>query len=262
MAPKPAVLITRPAGQTQALCAGLKSLGFLSHSQPMLELVPLEVLGSAQNQCLARLDQYQHVIFISGNAVNFGMKWILEVWPELPAINWYAIGSATAERLRESGVSHVHSSARMTSESLLAGPELEQVAKHRVLLVKGFGGRVSLRDHLLARGAIVDEFNCYTRMCPGLAPGEMAKKLNQWAPGLVLISSGEGFANMLSLLSPLESSKLAVVPLIVPSERVAQLAKERGFADVHCAANASDAAMLEAVKIWWQEYSKQSGTGE
>ncbi len=82
MAPKPAVLITRPAGQTRALCAGLKSLGFLSHSQPMLELVPLEVLGSAQNQCLVRLDQYQHVIFISGNAVNFGMKWIVEAWPE------------------------------------------------------------------------------------------------------------------------------------------------------------------------------------
>jgi uroporphyrinogen-III synthase len=262
MAPKPAVLITRPAGQTQALCAGLKSLGFLAHSQPMLELVPLNVLGSAQAECLANLDQYQHVIFISGNAVNFGMKWIVEAWPELPAVTWYAIGSATKERLRGSGVPHVHSSTRMTSESLLADPELVHVAKHRVLIVKGFGGRTSLRDELLARGAIVDEFNCYTRLCPKLAPGEMATKLIQWAPGLVLISSGEGFANMLSLLSPLESSKLVVLPLIVPSERIALLAKKQGFAEVHCAANASDAAMLEAVKLWWHEYSMQSGTGE
>ena len=262
MAPKPVVWVTRPAGQAQALCAGLQRLGFRTHAQPMLELVPLDALDPDQKQCIAHLDQYQHVIFISGNAVNFGMQWILEAWPELPTNTWYAIGSATAERLRESGVTQVHSSARMTSESLLADPGLEQVAQHRVLIVKGFGGRVSLRDELVARGALVDEFNCYRRICPGLEPGELAKKLTEWAPGLLLISSGEGLANMLGLLSPLESSKLAVLPLIVPSKRVAQLALERGFADVHCAANASDAAMLGAVERWWQEYSKESGTGE
>ena len=262
MAPKPAVLVTRPAGQAQALCAALQRLGFPTHAQPMLELVPLDVLDSAQKQCITHLDEYQHVIFISGNAVNFGMQWIVESWPELPTTNWYAIGSATTERLRESGISQVHSSARMTSESLLADPALQKVAQHRVLIVKGFGGRVSLRDELLAKGAVVDEFNCYRRICPGLEPGELAQKLTQWAPGLVLISSGEGLTNMLSLLSPLESSKLAVLPLIVPSRRVAQLARERGFADVHCAANASDAAMLGAAERWWQEYSKESGTGE
>ena len=262
MAPKPAVLVTRPAAQAGALCAGLQHLGFRTHSQPMLELLPLEVLGSTQKKYIARLDQYQHVIFISGNAVNFGMQWILEAWPELPAPTWHAIGSATAERLRERGISQVRTSAGMTSESLLADPAFKQVAGHRVLVVKGFGGRVRLRDELLARGAIVDELNCYTRTCPLLEPGELAEKLAQWALGLVLISSGEGFTNMLSLLRPLESSKLAVLPLIVPSERVAQLARERGFADVHCAANASDAAMLHAAERWWREYLKETGTGE
>lgn len=262
MAPKPAVLVTRPAGQAQALCAALKEMGFEPRSEPMLELQPCKTLDPLQVQCIAGLDQYQHVIFISTNAVNFGMKWILEAWPTLPEVTWHSIGSATTERLRQNGVLQIHCSERMTSEGLLAGSEFAEVAGHRVLIVKGFGGRVSLREALLARGAAVDEFNCYTRTCPQLKPGELAQKLSLWRPKLVLISSGEGFANMLSLLSPLESSKLTVLPFIVPSQRVAQLAQKSGFENIHCAANASDAAMLEAVKRWWQEYSEQLGSGE
>ena len=75
MGAKPAVLVTRPAGQAAGLCAGLEARGYHPLSQPMLELVPLDSLQE-QQQCIVDLNQYQHIIFVSGNAVDFALPWI------------------------------------------------------------------------------------------------------------------------------------------------------------------------------------------
>ncbi len=64
---------------------------------PCCELLPLPEPAAAQRQLVLELDQFRHVIFISGNAVRFGMAWIESCWPQLPAgPDWYAVGEATA----------------------------------------------------------------------------------------------------------------------------------------------------------------------
>jgi len=67
---------------------------------------------------------------------------------------------------------------------------------------------------------------------------------------LVMISSGEGLANMLALLSPEETTKFSHITLMVPSPRVAQIARQAGFSSVVIAENASDSAMLRALAAW------------
>ena len=102
---RPRVLVTRPQGQGGSLGVGLEALGFTVYQQPLLELQALPDLLPAQRQCLVDLDLYQHVIFISGNAVRYGMSWIEDYWPQLPVgLNWYAIGKATAGLLRDYGI--------------------------------------------------------------------------------------------------------------------------------------------------------------
>lgn len=257
MASKPAVLVTRPEGQAAGLVSGLEEMGFAAYSQPMLELHAAGSPAETPRRLIQGLNHYQHIIFISTNAVHFGMGWIKQYWPTLPPQPlWHAIGEATSKRLQDQGVVMVHSAPGMNSESLLQEPALHAVAGHKVLIVKGEGGRVSLREELLSRGALVDELDCYVRGCPSIAPGTLAKRLAQWGIGLVMFSSGEGLRNMLSLLSPAESSKLKAVPLVVPSARVAKLAKDMGFSEIQKADNASDAAMLKAIGHWWQTKSK------
>ncbi|MFK8048668.1 MAG: uroporphyrinogen-III synthase [Halioglobus sp.] len=261
MGHKPVVLVTRPEGQASSLCDQLRHLGFEPRSEPMLELASLESLSEAAIRSINQLDQYDHIIFISGNAVRFGMHWIRPLWPKLPAgPNWFAVGDATAKQLQEQGVPAMGGGPQMTSESLLAHPILQQVAGQAVLIVKGEGGRVSLREELSKRGAEVDDMCCYRRKSPVLATGELAGKLSLWQPQVVLISSGEALENMLALLSPQESTKLTVLPLIVPSARVARIATNRGFTNVRSAANASDAAMLQVAQEWRQ--TNFSGIGE
>jgi uroporphyrinogen-III synthase len=254
MASKPPVLVTRPGEQGGNLCTSLAALGFTAHSEPMLELVELGDPDSAQERLVLALADYQHIIFISANAVRYGMEWLQRRWPRWPAgLVFHAIGELTAQRLRECGAQDVLTGADMTSESLLNTPELRQVSGQRVLIVKGEGGRQKLRDQLSALGARVDELCCYRRRCPDLPPGALSAKLSKWDIGLILLSSGEGLANMLALLSPLETTKLGTMTLIVPSGRVADLAKENGFSNVETAANASDAAMLACVESWWRK---------
>lgn len=259
----PAVLVTRPVGvAADDLCGKVADAGFAAYSQPLLELQALEELGNEARQALFDLDAFDHVIFVSANAVRFGMEQIADVWPQLPVqLQWYAIGGATCELLATYGIAAQAPEEQMTSEGLLALPSLQAIAGQRVLLVKGQGGRDKLRNELTQRGASVTELACYERQVPRLETGELAKKLIQWEIAVVLLSSGEGLANFVLLLSPSETtnfndSGFSDICIIVPSQRVAELASEAGFSTVITATNASDAAMLAALTTW------NAGSGE
>ncbi|MCB1842132.1 MAG: uroporphyrinogen-III synthase [Halioglobus sp.] len=246
----PVVLVTRPrGGSSDALCAAVRDAGFRVRAQPLLELTPIQPLPAATRRLLLELDRYQHVIFVSANAVREGLACIEDYWPQLPiGVHWYAVGEATARLLAAHGINAHTPGERMTSEGLLALPLLTGVAGQRVLIVKGEGGRDTLRETLSQRGAQVDELACYTRRCPPLAPGALPRLLRQDGVAIVLISSGEGLCNFAELLSPSETTNFSHLRLIVPSERVAEMARAAGFDNIETAENASDGAMLRALE--------------
>ncbi|TGD74349.1 uroporphyrinogen-III synthase [Mangrovimicrobium sediminis] len=229
----------------------LRGAQFSVDHQPLLDLQALPELSADARRCVLNLDLYQHVIFISTNAVRFGLECIDDYWPQLPVgIAWYAIGDATAALLAERGLAVVTPGDAMHSEGLLARPELAQVAGEKVLIVKGEGGRQTLASALRERGATVDELACYRRTCPQLPAGALAGRLARGPVAAILISSGEGLENLLTLLSAKETTKFRDIALVVPSPRVAAQAQEAGFRSVITANNASDTAMLQALQQW------------
>lgn len=245
------MLITRPAGQGAGLIGRLEGLGFQASHQPMLELVAQAAPDAVQRSLLLDLDQYQHVIFVSANAVRFGMGWIEDFWPQLPVgIAWYTVGMASANALAAYGITASTPGADMSSEGLLGLDGLLEPRDERVLLVKGEGGRQTLGSELKRRGARVDELACYRRQAPALAGGELARVLADQRIEIVVLSSGEGLDNFLALLSPVESTKLVGIEILVPSERVAQQARERGLQGVRVSLNASDEAVTSALLEW------------
>lgn len=247
----PLVLVTRPEGQADSLIAALKAQGWRTAHQPLMALSPLEELPADVLQRVRDFDQFDHIVFISANAVRFGMDQVDNYWPELPVgIKWYAVGDSTAKLLAQRGLKPFTPGIEMTSEGLLALPELGDVGGHRVLIVKGVGGRASLRETLTGRGARVEELACYERSPPRLKQGELASRLAGWSASVTLITSGEGLQNLLGLLSEKETTNFTSTCLVVPSERVAESAREAGFNQVVVAANASDSAMLAALQRW------------
>jgi uroporphyrinogen-III synthase len=244
-----AVLVTRPQQQSQGLCQLLRMAGFQPVAQPMIEIKPLQELPPAQLQLVIDLDLYQHVIMVSSNAIRWGMDWISRFWPQLPVgMAWYTVGATSAGQLAGYGVTVKQPHTEMSSEGLLALPELQAVATERVLIIKGEGGRRQLADVLTERGARVEQLNVYQRALPSLTGAELAAMLrtNQFAA--LLVTSGEGLHNMLSLLPGSEHSLVRDIPLVVPGQRVAKLADESGFRTVFTARNATDQAMMETLR--------------
>ena len=246
------VLVTRPAGDAaDGLCAAVAAAGYRVHWQPLLELSACAQLSPAQRQILLDLDHFQHIIFISANAVRFGMALVSDFWPQAPlGINWYAVGAATAEHLLQFHIHAITPGSNMSSEGLLALPYLRNVEGQSVLIIKGEGGRDALRTELLHRGALVDELACYRRRVPDVPAGALALRIAEWEIDVIMLSSGESLANLLLLLSPAETTKFKAISLVVPSERVADMARQAGFDHIVTAANASDMAMLRALQEW------------
>lgn len=252
MAAKPGVLVTRPEGQGGPLCERLRGEGWPVAQLPLLTLEAIEPLPASQRQLVLDLDLYQHVIFISANAVRFGMAVIDNYWPQLPlGLHWYAVGDSTARALRTHGVEAETPGRDMTSEGLLRLPGLGDLREQRVLLVKGEGGRNTLAETLTHRGARVDALRCYRRGPPDWPPGALLETLDARGIEVLLISSGEGLANLLALPGVAESSKLENMTLVLPSERVAEAAVAAGLRHCVVADNASDEAMFEALREWY-----------
>lgn len=245
------VLVTRPAGQSERLIAGLRELGCDVSHLPMLRLVPCDPLPGSEKQRLLDLDLYSDLLFISSNAAHFGLALIDDYWPQFPVgQRYWAVGESTARVLEARGLDVSWPDHDMTTEGLLALPGLQQAGDRKMLIVKGEGGREALREALEARGARVDTLSCYRREAPELAPEAVQEKLMDTPVSLILISSGEGLDNLSRLLQLQENTNLADTALIVPSERVARRAEELGWRQVSRAGNASDDAMLAAVREW------------
>lgn len=243
------VLVTRPQGQADGLCRMLQQAGFETVQRPMMHIEPLAELPAEQLQAVIDLDLYQHLIFVSANAVRFGMEWISSYWPQFPVgVNCYAVGPSSATRLRDWNLEARLPATSMDSEGLLALPELQQVEDQRVLIVKGEGGRDYLRSQLVQRGAHVDTLACYRRSPPQADPSGYGEELVSLNLTAIMVSSGEGLDNMMRLLDEPSRLMLYGVSVIAPGERVGARARDLGFRRVIVAENATDEAMMAALQ--------------
>jgi uroporphyrinogen-III synthase len=245
------VWVTRPTGPGELLTGKLGALGFSSVSEPLIELSPVLKLDPLQCQHLINLDNYQHIIFVSTNAVCWGMESIEKYWTQMPeGLSWHAIGAATSRALHQYGVDVLAGHSAMNSEELLGSDSLQQVSGAKVLIVKGVGGRTLIGECLYERGAMVDTLEVYRRLKPQLEPVTISNIYSKLGVNVTLISSGEGLVNLLSLLERKVLKQVLTLPIIVPGERVARQARGAGFSNVLVAKNATDQSMIDKLCVW------------
>jgi len=247
--------VTRPEHQAQSLITQLRAAGAEPIPLPLLKILPISEADPEYHQVkqqILDLDLFQHVIFISPNAVHFGYEWIDQYWPQLPlGVQWLAIGKQSSALLNNYGIDAYHSPLGYDSEALLASPALQQVTGDNILIMRGQGGREKLATELRARGAEVSYAELYRRECPEYTAAEIAEVLTSQPLDAVLISSGAGLDNLLSLMQrpdkQLRADSLLSCHLIVPSERIKRAAQAAGFNRVTTASGPDDQAMIAAL---------------
>lgn len=223
------VLVTRPARQASALVQQIAALGGRPLAFPAIVITPA-VDESALRQAQADLARYDRAIFVSANAVEFGIG-DPAAWPaHLVA---FAPGPGTAAALAAVGVRNVRIPATtMDSEGLLALPELLDVAGLRVAIFRGEGGRELLATTLSARGAHVVQIDCYRRSRPATSP---AGVIDAWRAGrldAVTLSSSEGLDNLWAIFGAEGRAYLAATPAFVPHRAIAEHASALGLRSV------------------------------
>ncbi len=263
------ILVTRPQHQNRACCEWVESFGGQAIAFPLIEIASVKQTDPAYSQikhCLLDLDLYQKVIFVSPNAARIGTDWIDHFWPQRPVgIEWIGIGQQTVDTLDSLGFKAWCSAEGYDSETLLSHPAMQQVDEQRILIIRGDGGRDLMRDTFVARGAKVDYCTVYYRRRPSYSEEQVKLQLLNELPSALLITSGEGLTNLQKIVSAVSAHRFKTLYntlLVVPSERIATLARELGFQRVTVATGPDDKSMVRAIlpeKNWNSWHEKQIG---
>lgn len=243
------VLVTRPAGQGATLIEAIRRAGGEAFSFPLLEI---DQITDAKQQAEIRhriqnLDHYQILLFISSNAVRFGLQWIDQYWPQFPVgIDVVAVGPSTAAALAGLPCQVQTSRSGMLSEDILRLPVLRDVAGKKIALFRGVGGRELLADTLRERGAQVDYIETYERRPATGTGAELAELLATEQINVLTVTSGQILDSLLQLVD-ITKSGINLLPLLVPSERIGEMAETAGFKRIICSNGATDQAVLIAL---------------
>jgi len=236
------IVVTRPRDQALGLIRRITELGGNAILFPLLEIAPAAD-ASELNTLKQHLSSYDLLIFISPNAVKYGMSALSDV-PS--SVRVATVGQSSAQGLRELGIADVIApNDRFDSESLLALPALQNVSAWKVAILRGNGGRELLGDTLKARGAQVDYVTCYERSKPELD----ADSVLQASPHAVNVTSSEALGNLWQGLTPANQARFGNLPLFVPHARIAELAQQQGWKNI-VLTEAGDDGLLAALVAW------------
>ena len=244
------ILITRPGGREAHLRHIIEQAGGKVVHYPVFNITPPPTIEIEQLKHLRdQLHRFDMAIFISPTAVKQSQLY----FPVLPEhLTIVSIGSKTTQVLQQLNI-HVDLEAPgHNTESLLQTAEFQiaEIQAKRILIFRGKGGRALLGDSLIDRGAQVNYVETYRREIPLHPP---LSKLQLATLNAITISSNEGLDNLITLTQG--SGLLIDIPLVVPGQRAATLARQHGFKTIITAKNATDEAVLLALNHF---FSKQS----
>ena len=242
------LVVTRPRGQATRSATALRAAGAEVITFPVLDVAPIEASLTTTDLASASA-----IIFVSANAVAYGVP-VLRRASDIPATTKiFAIGRATAAALSDAGFQDVLSpNSSIDSEGLLAMQELHRVDGRHIILVKGvseLGGRRLLEQTLAARGAHVNVLECYRRAPHMPDAAALAELQKSFASGRVhgcFALSVETLDSLMNIFSAMDTSPQSLTVLLVPNPRVADAARSHGFSRI-AEVPLADAEMIKAL---------------
>jgi uroporphyrinogen-III synthase len=243
------VMVTRPTPQGKILCEKIEEADGKSIFFPTIEIKSL-VHTSDFSKAIDELDALDWLIFISPQAVYQTAPLIKACWSHFPLnVKVAALGGGTAQALQESGLPvHLYPKDHWNSESLLTLPDFQRVKGQKIALVRGEGGRALLADELIGRGAKLTHIIAYQRLMPLKDVTSYLSLLQDKKIDIIITTSNDILRNLNTLLGQQAGLDLYIVPLVVVSDRMVQLAKEIGFQTILLAESASHDAIMAILK--------------
>lgn len=154
------VVVTRAAAQATEFVRGLSSLGAVPIAMPTIEIAPPADGGASLKSAIARLAEFEWVVFTSTNAVS---RFFAEI-PDaraLAGVNVAVLGDATAEAARRSGIVADLVPLRFLAEGLVEAFPAPRADAKGVMIPRADIGREVVSDGLSALGWNVEMPSAY-----------------------------------------------------------------------------------------------------
>jgi uroporphyrinogen-III synthase len=217
------ILITRAQHQAHELKSAIEAAGGDTFLFPAIDIVGRDIDEIGRE--LAELPEPDIVIFVSGNAVAYGLAAVKGKHSKIAVV-----GPATRAAIETMGVTvDIFPQDGFDSEELLRHDQLQQVDGRNIVIVRGQSGRELLANTLRERGANVHYLGVYERVPhePTLADLEdLELALNQKSIGFVIVLSVETLVCLVQIVPAQALSLLRHTTLVAPSARVLQTASE------------------------------------
>lgn len=239
------ILVTRATSQAKPLCKLITQAGGQAIHKPMLDITPCshhpDIIRATD-----QLAQYTDIIFISANAVTYGLKAL----PPLPSTTKLsAVGQQTANTLAQHGYHQINTpEINFSSAGLLATPPLQNMQGAKVLIIRGTDGKETLRTTLLQRGAQVDYMACYQVSAPKYDKTDIQTFTALFENKQIDVITTSSSTALVHLAHLVASDGLLSTPILPINANMSDKAKLLGFKSIlPPAQNASDGAILYAL---------------
>lgn len=243
------ILVTRPSPSGAQLTRQLRDTGCSAWHFPLLDFVAGDELDKLPD-LLRELRTDDLLFALSGQAVRYASAYLAQsnrTWPCY--VQAFAPGQATARLLqRSSGLAVNYPCSREASEMLLQLSALRQVAGKCALILRGNGGRELLGETLRQRGAKVVFCECYQRRYLAFNGDKQANLWQQLGIDTLVVTSSEMLQQLFAQIPAVYHNWLFACRLVVVSERLANIAHQRGWQNVVIADNADNHALLRTLQ--------------
>lgn len=223
-----AVLVTRPAGETDPVVGALEAASYRVYAVPTVAAQPLEFDPPD-------LSRYDWVVVTSVSGVE-----ALSPSPLQGRGAWAAVGQASAKALRSAGIEP--SLIPEESNGLALANALPDVQGKRILLVRASAASPDLPERLRERGAMVDDLAAYlTVEGPASSAEPLKAALADPELAAIVFASGSAARGYIAL------GGTASVPAITIGPRTTRVAEQLGFKVISEAETQSAEALAAAV---------------
>lgn len=231
---KRSVLITRPSHQAENLSALITLAGGSIFHLPVFEIQALSFHS-------INIDTFDYCIFLSANAVT---HFFSRVTKSNFHTTFISIGNATQRALLDLGIDNILCPKQLSSEGILALPELHNIDKKNIVIICGENPKPLLQKILSERGAHVHTIFCYRRKNCVYDMEKIFQQLVEKNIDVVVCSSTGSFLQLNALFdAPAHHTWLLQKTLCVISDAMKNLAIKKGFQSVIVADNATDEAV-------------------
>ncbi|WP_104400929.1 uroporphyrinogen-III synthase [Vibrio penaeicida] len=239
-----AVLVTRPGQDGIELCEAIQAQHTDAIHHPLIQFQSSDDIQSLPS----KLHNADIVIAVSQHAVHYTQKILKEqqtTWPE--SVSYLAIGQKTAYKLGKVTQQKVHYPTISDSEHFLQLPQLQNVSQLSIVILRGNSGRELIFESLSNKNASVEYAEVYQRHP---IPFNSEDSIQYWRSRNVdtlILTSSEQLSYLEQSMSKIQKDWLHTLSLLVPSQRIAILARELGYQNIVNTGSAANSDLLNAV---------------